>query len=419
MEIRRIQSPFPSSWRRGPATAIAPNRVSYRVIGVEIESPEMGSGRTCAPRRLCGAVASLLLGVGWSTHAFADPLAEVRVRWEAPEECPDRVALDKELRRDLEGSQAPSVRLTVHAHVERLKPETWRVSITTESSDGKSERAITAHSCQALLDATSLIVAMLIDPETAAAHARSIDATTETTAVPGAPVVDTGAPPAPSNASAPPAPPPASSTPRNPIPRETNNPKQLIAPPVPPSSARSASRMPVSGFVGAWAAIDYGSLPGVTEAFGGSLGFVYGPWRGETLFGGWLSKSKVMDQPPYSNAGGDFGKLAGSARLCLTVWAPQRFGLAPCAGLELARMSGVGSQALTKTQRTTMISPEAGLLGTLSLTDIFALRFGMDVSFPLNRPTFGFGYQREQQTLFLPSRAILTATAGVEMHFGG
>ena len=384
----------------------------YRVNGAERESHETGSARTCAPRQLCSVASALLLITTWSTHVFADPLAQVTVRWEAPEECPDRVALDKELRRDLEGSQAPSLRLVVRAHVERLKAETWRVSIATESNDGKSDRAITAHSCQALLDATSLIVAMLIDPETAATHARPIEGTT--TAVPGAPVADASEPAAPANTSPPPAPPLASTPVRNPLPSEAQNQNQPMNHSGLRNSTRTVSRMRAYGLLGAWAAIDDGSLPSVTEAFGGSLGLLYGPWRGETTFGGWLSRNH---RDPQSSYNGDFSKIAGSARVCLAALTAARFSLGPCAGAELARVSGIGNAPLTRTQRPPVASAQAAALGTVAITEALAVRLDLDVSFPLKRPTFGFTYQQVDRTLFRPDWAALLVSAGIEWRF--
>src|SRR5512145_2663542 len=44
------------------------------------------------------------------------------------------------------------------------------------SSRGTSERRLEARSCGALVDATSLIVAMTIDPDTAVTNARALDA---------------------------------------------------------------------------------------------------------------------------------------------------------------------------------------------------------------------------------------------------
>jgi hypothetical protein len=346
-------------------------------------------------------IVPLVLCVG--LHAHADPLSQVTVRWEAPDDCPDRVALDNELHRDLEGSQAPSMRLSVRARVEQLRPETWRVSIVTESIEGKSERAITAHSCQALLDATSLIVAMLIDPETAATHARPIEGSTESAAV--------AAPPA---AVLPPVP-----SPRNQFPSEIQNQNQTMVLKGIVVPARGAPRPKASGIIAAWAALDYGSLPSGTEVLGGALGLTYGPWRAETLLGAWLPQSKVVGGTLYPQDGGQFDKLAGSAKLCRTAWSPARFALSTCAGFELARLSGTGQHLQgTQTRHSLVPSPQAALLGIFGLTNVLAFRLDLDVSFPLNRPKFGFYSPGQQENeIFQPQWYSLRAAAGFEVHF--
>ncbi len=364
-------------------------------------------------------VAVVAVSVAWAKGGLADPLSDVTVRWEAPPDCPDRVALDQELRRDLEGSQAPSIRVHVDANVAQLDPDTWRVSIRTESNAGQSERAITAHSCSALVDATSLIIAMLIDPETAATHARPMG-TSESAGPSSANAVNSANIAAAPTSNVPPAPPLASNLQSNPVARETKNqnPNVGFVWPVIPQTQKTS--WPVSGLVAAWVAGDIGSLPKFTEALGGSLGLLYGPWRAEASLGYWLPKHKVWGQIPNPNAWGEFAKLAGSAELCVRAWAPSRFALSPCAGLELARLSGIGHEfpAQLPTAHRPVASAEAGALGILSLTDALALRFDLDVVLPLNRPRFGFyDPNGDENTVFQPAWLAARARLGVELHF--
>jgi hypothetical protein len=382
--------------------------VWYRTIGAERKSHESGSRRTHEWRRLRSTLSVLLVVGGFASRGLADPLAEITVRWEAPEECPDRVALDTELHRDLEGSQAPSVRLMVRAHVSQLHSDTWRVAIVAESNDGRSERSITAHSCQALLDATSLIVAMLIDPETAATHARPIDATTETGAVSPAATSSKGA-----------AQPEASNEPRNPPSSETKKQNQAIISKGQVLPIQNPSRMRASGFVGAWAAIDSGSLPSVTEAFGGSLGLVYGPWRGETSFVDWLPKSQSSNQADYRQATGEFTKIAGRARLCLMALAAGRLGLGPCAGVELARLSGKANEYLTgePPPHSWFMSADVGAIGLIKLADVLAVRLDLDVLISLKRTEFSYSYQDQPRSLFRPAQVATRGSAGIELYF--
>jgi hypothetical protein len=373
----------------------------------------------------CGPlVAVLALSISSAKSGLAEPLSEVTVRWEAPPDCPDRVALDQELRRDLEGSQAPSIRVHVDASVVQLNPETWRVSIRTESGAGQSERAITAHSCSALVDATSLIIAMLIDPETAATHARPIEGTREAAGPAPATVVNSTNPAPASSSAAPAAVPMAPIAPigpnfqRNPITREAKNKNTVHLGPAIQSPA--GSHWPIAGLAAAWVAGDTGSLPRLTEALGGSLGLLYGPLRVQTSFGYFSPRSNVLTGPPKPGAAGEFGKIAGSAELCLRAFARSRFDLSPCAGLEVARLSGTGSGELTNqhTEHRPVASAEVGVLGILNLTNALALRFDLDVLLPLNRPKFGY-YDQNNNPIQVFQPALLAARAGlgVELHF--
>jgi hypothetical protein len=174
-----------------------------------------------------------------------------------------------------------------------------------------------------------------------------------------------------------------------------------------------------AGLISAWAAIDRGSLPAATEVIGGSLGLMYGPWRAEAAFNWWKPQNRIYGQPPNPQAGGDFGKLAGGASFCFAAWAPRRFTASPCATLELARLSGIGNSYLSPQQSSWLLSASAGptLLGILNLTDALAVRFDLDVLFPLNRPSFGFYSGGAPLVVFQPDLVALRAGAGVEVHF--
>src|SRR5664280_893816 len=247
------------------------------------------------PRRCRALLGACVFSTCWATSGVADPLAQVTIQWEVPADCPSRAALDKELHRDLEGSQTPGEHLAVRASVQQLGTDTWRVLIRTENGAGQSERTITAHSCTALVDATSLIIAMIIDPETAATHARAIEARSEPPTVTNSGAANSTLSAAPSSSSAPPPAPAVSNSQRNPSTSETKDQNPNTAPIGPPQSPALAARPRPSGLIAAWAAADYGSLPSVTQALGGSLGLLYGPWRGEASFGWWQPQSKTLD----------------------------------------------------------------------------------------------------------------------------
>jgi hypothetical protein len=173
------------------------------------------------------------------------------------------------------------------------------------------------------------------------------------------------------------------------------------------------------GLVAAWAAADVGSLPAVTEGFGGSLGLLYGPWRAEASFSGWWAQSKILNAAPNPAAGGKFGMIEVDTRLCHHAWAHKPWAVSPCAGVQVARLSGDGNQSLTQPLHATKwaVSAEAAVLGTLDLTDFMALRFDFDVLLPLNRPVFGIYEAGIWTPVFQPSPVAVRASAGVQLHF--
>ena len=360
---------------------------------------------------LLGASLAVL---GWSMDARADPLSQVAVEWDAPVGCPARSVLIDELRRDLEGTQVQGVQLVVRARVEHPRADAWRVSIATESREGFSERSVSAHTCSALLEATSLIIAMMVDPETAAAHAPTIDETEGLRAEPLAPVasLDSRASPV--------------SGPTGTFP--TANTATAIAHYEPlgdwrwnpaPKPRSIAGHATTSAAAALAIAVDYGSLPGVTAAMGGELGIMHGRWRGEANILYFLPKSETASQEENPSAGGEFGRFEGRARLCFNPFELTKFSVGPCVAMGAARLSGQGNDALPRIQEQHKWVPVAGIgvVSTLKLTHAVALRSDWDVSFPLNRPRFGYTYASSEIQVFQPSVVAVRAGLGVEVQF--
>jgi hypothetical protein len=378
-----------------------------------------GGGLLCLVVMACGGSHSIrtrpklrvaALVFGWAASAQADPLAAVTVQLEAPPGCPDRAALDAELRRDLGGSQVQSERLFVHARVEQLGVETWHALVRTENEHGESERSLSARTCAALVDATSLIIAMLIDPETAATNAYPNGSDPLAAAA-----IEAEAATVPSSAL------PAASEDASIAVTTTPETKQPDRRPLSESQAAPAPRRRIQGFISAWAMMDAGSLPSVSGAFGGALGLRYGPWRGETSMGWWWPRSESWGGTPNPRAGGDFGMIASSAKLCCSVWSKGSVHLGPCAGMEAVRWSGVGNESLSapNPQPTYRWAASAAVsvLGVLDAFRSLGLRLNLDVLVPLNRPEFGFTAGASQYAVFQPGWIALRAGVGVEWRF--
>ena len=348
----------------------------------------------------------------------AEPLSQVTVTWQAPAECPDSIALHNELVRDLEGSQVPGERLDAQATVDQTDANTWRVHIALTTSDGKSDRWLFAHSCQALADATSLIVAMHIDPETAATHARALESVSEPS--PAAPGV-VNAPAAPI-VSYPGQAPPASMQ-RNLVPDGT---KTIETNPAGSPSAAAAQTASVlwphrSAFVGAWVLRDWGSMPTADWAFGGDVGASLGRWQIDTAIGVWLNKQKDAPQSGLIPPRITLGMLSGAVRACYGVWSHGPLQLSPCAGVEVERRTGEGTAHLVSTNKRAVpdVSPNLRALANLNIYGPLSLPLHFDVLFPLNPPRFGFtdAAGTTEYSVWQPSRVAFRVGTGVQLHF--
>jgi hypothetical protein len=338
--------------------------------------------------------------------------------------------LQTQLRRELAGSQLPSERLDVQAIVTRIAVDDWRVSIHTASAAGHSDRTLSARSCEPLADATSLIVAMMIDPDTAATHAHLIAGLSESPAMPAPDAV--AVPTAP--IAAPTAPlvtypgllprPVPTITRRVAVVSETKTIKQNPELNAPRSEA--PARVPTRGFASEWAMRDWGSLPSATEVFGGSLGLAHGSWSGEASLGVSL-REDITWSADHSSASqsagptiGSLRMLTGALRLCGRAWEHSRISVSPCAGFEWVRWSSEGNSNLANQRNQVVLTSagEARLVGAFAVSETLSLLLPLDVVLPLSRPGFGYINSAGKPTgVFQPSLIAFRIGAGLRLYF--
>jgi hypothetical protein len=118
--------------------------------------------------RLPAILAAAAAGVGLcpALARASDAAALVALEWSAPEGCPDTAEVEREVDRLLaDASAAGRPFLRARAEVRHEKSGLWRVELQTTGPQGPGFRTVTAESCQALADATVLILALAIDPE--------------------------------------------------------------------------------------------------------------------------------------------------------------------------------------------------------------------------------------------------------------
>lgn len=351
------------------------------------------------------AVVVALLSVSLSSFAAVDPLARLTLVWEAPGNCPERSVLEGKLRRDLAASDVTPAPLRVEVRIMQQSNDRFVVSMVTEGAAGQSRRTLEAKTCGELVNATSLIIATLIDPEAVAQHSQepshpgqasmtTAQTSTDTdTAVVAVPRVQ-----------------PASPAPNG------------VAAPNQPTTAKPAARLEGAargrtlGILAGWADLDVGSLPSPAVAVGGLLGWETDGLRIEAQAGWWRPESTTWDRSPNPQAGARFEMIAAEFKACRRAYRLAWFGLYPCAGVEYRQMTGQANEFVTEPGQATRrgLAPSFSALATVALARQFAIRAVLGTVFPLARPEFtidGLG------VLHQPSRVTLRAGIGLEARF--
>lgn len=191
--------------------------------------------------------ASLLLLLPWALSAAPpEPAlpAPVRLHWTAPPPCPDTAAVQQQTERLLGRPLGDPRHPPVEASVQVRRQGGWTAELRLTTAGGQQTRRLRARSCEALAEATALLLALTVDPTanlTTPEPVEPVDPAPEPVDPPPEPVE---APPEPVAAPAPASQPPA------PV---------VLAPP-PPAPLR---RNGVRGFVAAGVHTQWGALPGL------------------------------------------------------------------------------------------------------------------------------------------------------------
>lgn len=265
----------------------------------------------------------------------------VTLRWTAPEGCPAGTRVVAEVDRLLGGAGArPPKPLDVIATVTADASAGLNVHIETAGEGGTRVRELHAASCDALADATALILALMIDPAAV-----------------------TSAPPPP----APPPPPPRPAPP---------------APPAPPPPSRHQPRFHVV----AWVLADGGSLPGVSFAAEGGVAVSLGAVRLEGGAAVFPVRAAVIPERPTT--GGDISLITGSVGACYGV-VRGAFEVGPCAAIELGRLHASGF-GMTKPGEGNALWSAARPGVRLAWWPVarFGLALRADAAIPFERPNF-------------------------------
>lgn len=320
-----------------------------------------------------------LLAVAATLVAREATAEDLRLSWHAPPGCPtERQVRDAALR--TVPSEAPREHLDAEVEVER--GERWTVTIRTKRAGiAAAERRLDATSCEALADATAVILALALVPSQPD-ESPPIGAPGSAQG-PG----EVAGPPSPSTAAAaaadPGAAPVAASAP-------TPTPIAAAAPAgaAPDAVDRAApSREPYAHALAAGASLatDGTTLPGPALGVRASVGWTPSRARLELAGAAYADQSKTTG---ISAAGATFTLLVAGARGC---WAIVRDAveLSPCAGadVQIVKAHGYGASA-NYDASAAWLSATGGALVRVPVTRWLALRGDVDAVVPLSRPTF-------------------------------
>jgi hypothetical protein len=317
----------------------------------------------------------------------ADAAEVLRFSWDAPNGCPSGESVRAAALRNAPAAAIPLEADAVVSHRDR-----WSVTLRTRRADASGERVLEAASCTALADATAVILALALVPPGEAISATAAPVTTTTTgAVTATPEPTTAAPTVPEAAPAKPA--------------EEDRAPSAAAPPKSKTDSKPAIAL------GAFAATDATTLPGVALGGGGSLAWTPSALRIEVTANLFAGQSQAIDA---STAGARFSMTSLGAGACYTLL-HGALELAPCGGGSMHWVSAEGFGATANYDASARWAAlDAGLLARAPLTSWLALRARADGLVPLGRPSFEV---ENEGVVHKPPPLGIRAALGVELNF--
>jgi hypothetical protein len=329
----------------------------------------------------------LALAVAAALPAFAARAAEaparavlpIDIRWSAPAGCPSVDEMTDRIRAMLRPAPAAggARRYQVQARIEIAGPGEWRALIAIAGPSSPTERAFRGQSCEAVTNATALVLAFLIDPTAVSVAAAPASVVEEAAGSRRAAIANAGA-------------------------------VHAEPTPSPPPPPRWTARAEAGG--------DAGSLPAATWGVAVALGLRLGHARAELSAAHWVAQRRTLalrDPAP----GGSFDLNAGGVAGCYEAAVAALGPLAPgaCVGLEAGGLRGTGF-SVTSPGQATGLWLAADVAGTLTwrLSATVGLSLRLALVTPLRRPTYeieGIG------PTYRTSSAAGRIMAGVEAHF--
>lgn len=269
--------------------------------------------------------------------------ASVELDWAAALECPTAADVIGESERILGAASGPRKNVRARADVTHDEHGSWKVTLVTQTDGTSGHRTFAAETCQALADATALILAMTVNPN-----------------------LTTGEP------EPQPAPPSLPAT-------------EAVPEPVPVLRPASASTELLHFSVGASVAGDIGTLPSVAIAPQLALAWLPGGARVELAFAYFVPQRALSR---FAGEGADLSSWTASAQLGYA-WPTGPVAVGPLAGLGLERLGAAGFGGATSFDQSSVImAMRGGVQLSWALSSTFSLRLVALAALPLSRPSF-------------------------------
>jgi hypothetical protein len=325
-------------------------------------------------RKLRAIASSLLLAlIHVSGSVRAQEAAPFSIEWSAPVGCPSGDEVRRRAESLLGGPIEPRLRHELSARG-TVTEANGRFSLHLQTVDDglPGERNLESASCDELVSATALIVALAVDPKTVASRTGNRG-------------------------------PPANSPPPAPV---TAPPAVAVAPPpasgAPPPEVTSHRALRITGFVDAGIAADLGALPGfaIGPAVSGTLGIERVRLRlGATYF---APRFANWNDPMSQGRGADVSLLVGALSACYVL--VQHVEVSGCGDFEGGALFASGSGFQQSSDATiAWYAAGASVDVLVALTGALTLRVGLGAMFPFGRGNVQFEENRVPQVLHQPN----------------
>ena len=337
------------------------------------------------------ALLSTVLGAGVARAETQPP--RVELRWHAPRECPDTLALVRAVE-DFLGQPLASAgeqQVAFEARVHGDATHGYAAKLSFVTARGPSERDLEHQDCQKLTEGLALLAALAIDPERVRARQAAKDAGGSVALI---------AEPVPPQVAEPPALAP-------PMPAPAKVPKH---PPTSRSHDRGQARRDLHPSVALMGLAGDGLLPSVTPGLGLELGLKLDVFEAAIIARSWAPRSAPV--LGVESARVEVSLLTAGLRLC-ALPSHESWSLLVCARGDLGRMSAAGEQVDNAQSRTDGFAGLGGGLGLAYTAGRLSPRAGADLLWTASRARFGIRRNGQDLEVFQPRAWHLTGFVGL------